>query len=123
MAAALLPDTLRDRLQDIDDNRRLAEIRDDLVRTRLPEILLGVLTGCDAETDDSMHVRAVDVRWRISYNDNLLWKKLIGGSGDETVTSVRETPDGGLLVCGTNIVNGLATIMLVKTDANGDIND
>lgn len=54
---------------------------------------------------------------------NLLWKKLIGGSGDETVNSIRETPDGGLLLCGTNTVNGLSTIMLVKTDANGNVDN
>lgn len=54
---------------------------------------------------------------------NLVWKKLIGGSGDETVNSIRETADGGLLLCGTNTVNGLSTIMLVKTDANGNVDN
>lgn len=52
---------------------------------------------------------------------NLLWKKLIGGSGDETVTSIRETPDKGLLLCGTNTINGLSTMMLMKTDSNGEL--
>jgi hypothetical protein len=52
---------------------------------------------------------------------NLVWKKLIGGSGDEAVSSIRETPDGGLLVCGTNTINGLSTMMLMKTDSNGNL--
>jgi hypothetical protein len=51
---------------------------------------------------------------------NLVWKKLIGGTGDETVTSIRETDDG-LLIFGTNTINGLSSLMLMKTDANGEI--
>ena len=54
---------------------------------------------------------------------NLLWKKLIGGTGDETASSIRQTADGGLLICGTNTVNGLSTIMLVKTDGNGNLDN
>lgn len=54
---------------------------------------------------------------------NLMWKKLIGGSGDETVTSIRETEDNGFLICGTNTVNGLSTIMLVKTDNKGNVDN
>ncbi|MEO5599751.1 MAG: hypothetical protein ABIR06_02370 [Cyclobacteriaceae bacterium] len=52
---------------------------------------------------------------------NLLWSKLIGGTGDETVTSLRETPDKGLLISGTNTINGLSSIMLMKTDEMGDV--
>lgn len=52
---------------------------------------------------------------------NLLWKKTIGGTGDEVITSIRETPDRGLLLFGTNTINGLSSMMLIKTDANGDI--
>lgn len=52
---------------------------------------------------------------------NLVWNKLIGGSGDEDVSSIRETSDGSLLISGTNTVNGLATIFLIKTNRNGEI--
>ena len=52
---------------------------------------------------------------------NLVWNKLIGASGDEDVNSIFETSDGGLLICGTNTVNGLATIFLIKTNRNGEI--
>ncbi len=51
---------------------------------------------------------------------NLLWRKLIGGSGDETVSSIRETSDKGLLLFGTNTINGVSSIMLLKTDEQGD---
>ncbi len=50
-----------------------------------------------------------------------LWNRLIGGSGDEVVGSIRETSDGGLLVCGTNKVNGLSSIFIMKTDKNGEL--
>ncbi len=53
----------------------------------------------------------------------LLWKKLIGGSGDEVVSSVRETPDKGLLIFGTNTINGLSSLMLIKTDEQGELKD
>lgn len=54
---------------------------------------------------------------------NLLWKKLLGGTGDEVIASIRETPDKGLLLFGTNTINGLSTLMLIKTDALGEIKD
>jgi hypothetical protein len=54
---------------------------------------------------------------------NLIWKKLIGGTGDEIISSIRETPDKGLLLFGTNTINGLSSMMLIKTDANGEIKD
>jgi hypothetical protein len=50
-----------------------------------------------------------------------LWSRLIGGSGDEVVSSIRETSDGGLLVCGTNTVNGLSSVFIMKTDRNGEL--
>jgi hypothetical protein len=52
---------------------------------------------------------------------NLLWKKLLGGSGDEVITSIRQTADNGFLLFGTNTINGLSSMMLLKTDENGDI--
>lgn len=52
---------------------------------------------------------------------NLVWDKLIGGSGDEIVSSICEGSDGSLLICGTNTVNGLSSIFLMKTDKNGEL--
>lgn len=58
---------------------------------------------------------------RLDAVGNLVWKKTIGGTGDEVVTSIRETPDNGFLLFGTNTINGLSSLMLLKTDANGNI--
>jgi hypothetical protein len=52
---------------------------------------------------------------------NMLWAKTFGGSGDETVSTVRETKDGGLIVCGTNTLGNYSSIFLIKTDKNGDL--
>lgn len=52
---------------------------------------------------------------------NHIWNQLIGGSGDEEANSISETSDGGLLICGTNNVNGLSSIFLIKTSKRGEI--
>ncbi len=58
---------------------------------------------------------------KIDPNGNLIWKKTIGGTGSETVSTIREADDRGLVLCGTNTVNGVASIFLIKTDRNGDL--
>jgi hypothetical protein len=57
---------------------------------------------------------------RIDAFGNVLWNKYIGGVGDETVSSIRTTPDG-FLICGSSSVNGLSSLLLIKMDKNGDI--
>jgi hypothetical protein len=56
---------------------------------------------------------------KVDPNGNLIWKKMIGGTGSETVSTIRETEDRGLLISGTNTVNGVPSIYLIKTDRNG----
>lgn len=51
----------------------------------------------------------------------ILWSKIIGGTGDETVSSIRTMADGSLLICGTNTINELSSVMIIKTDANGEL--
>ncbi len=58
---------------------------------------------------------------KVDGKGNLLWKKIIGGAGDETVNSIRETSDGGLLLCGSNNVSGLSSIFMMKTDKDGTL--
>lgn len=50
-----------------------------------------------------------------------LWTRLIGGTGAETANSIRTMSDGSLVICGTNTINGLSSVMVVKTDANGSL--
>lgn len=49
------------------------------------------------------------------------WNKILGGTGDETVQSIQETADGGLLLCGSKDASGLPVPFLIKTDAYGNI--
>lgn len=58
---------------------------------------------------------------RLDALGNELWRKYLGGSGDEVVTAVHEAPDGGIVLTGTNTVNGLKTIFFIKTDRNGEL--
>jgi hypothetical protein len=60
---------------------------------------------------------------KVDASGKLIWTKLIGGSGDEVVSSIRQTSDRGLLLFGTNTINGLSSMMLLKTDENGNINN
>ncbi len=54
---------------------------------------------------------------------NMLWNQVIGGSGDESVTSIVETDDGGLLLCGSKDASGLPAIFLIKTNPQGIIEE
>ncbi|HEY0741724.1 MAG TPA: hypothetical protein VGD40_09685 [Chryseosolibacter sp.] len=49
------------------------------------------------------------------------WIKTIGGSGDETVSAVREADDGGLVIFGTNNIGNYSSIFLIKTNAKGEL--
>jgi hypothetical protein len=52
---------------------------------------------------------------------NMVWNKTIGGAGNEVVSSIKETSDGGLLICGTNTLGNASIIFLIKTDKNGEL--
>jgi hypothetical protein len=60
---------------------------------------------------------------KIDSQGNVQWTKVLGGSGNETVNSIRETSDGGLLICGSNDLSGLSSIFIMKTDMNGELKD
>lgn len=53
----------------------------------------------------------------------ILWNKVWGGTGDEAIGSITETSDGGLLLCGSRDASGLPSMFLIKTNANGEIQD
>jgi hypothetical protein len=58
---------------------------------------------------------------KVDLNGNLIWMRTIGGTGSETVSTIREIEDYGLLICGTNVISGVPSIFLIKTDANGEL--
>jgi hypothetical protein len=54
---------------------------------------------------------------------NIQWNRVMGGTGDETISGIRETEDGGLLLCGSKDASGLPAIFLIKTNPYGVIED
>lgn len=60
---------------------------------------------------------------KVDLQGNLFWMQTIGGTGSETVSTIRETEDGGLLICGTNTLSNVPSIFLIKTDRNGELKD
>lgn len=50
-----------------------------------------------------------------------IWNKTIGGTGDEVPCSIKETSDGGLLICGTNTLGSASSVFIIKTDKNGEL--
>jgi hypothetical protein len=60
---------------------------------------------------------------KVDASGSIIWNKIIGGDGDETVSSIREGDDGSLLICGSNSVSGLSSIFVMKTDAQGELKD
>jgi hypothetical protein len=60
---------------------------------------------------------------KVSAGGNLVFAKDIGGSGDEIVSNIIETDDGGLIISGTNTVGSYGSIFVIKTDANGNLNN
>ncbi len=58
---------------------------------------------------------------RVDPFGNVLWNQILGGSGDESVSTVRQTSDGGFLICGTLNLSGLTSMYVLKTDSNGQL--
>ena len=52
---------------------------------------------------------------------NTVWNRTIGGAGNEVVSSIKETADQGLLICGTNTLGNASTVFLIKTDKKGQL--
>lgn len=49
------------------------------------------------------------------------WVRTIGGAGDESVTSVVEASDGGIVILGTNNIGNYSSIFLIKTNSAGEL--
>jgi len=58
---------------------------------------------------------------RIDPFGTVLWNRVLGGTGNESVSTVRQTSDGGFLICGTLDLAGLSSIYILKTDKNGEL--
>lgn len=51
----------------------------------------------------------------------MVWSKIIGGTGDEVLTAIKESDDGGLVLLGTNTLAQASTAFLIKTDNKGEL--
>lgn len=58
---------------------------------------------------------------KLSAAGNMLWYRLLGGSGDDVPAAIKETPDGDLIIVGTHTLGNYSTIFLAKTDKNGEL--
>ena len=58
---------------------------------------------------------------KVNATGDIKWNVVFGGTGDEVVNSIRETEDGGLLLCGSKDAAGLPALFLLKTDENGKL--
>ncbi|MEO1050103.1 MAG: hypothetical protein AAFX87_05745 [Bacteroidota bacterium] len=54
---------------------------------------------------------------------NIQWDSLIGGAGDEIGGTVRQTADGGYVIFGTSLLQGVSSMVLVKTNSLGQLVD
>lgn len=54
---------------------------------------------------------------------NVLWNRILGGAGDESVRVVRATSTGDFILCGTSTISGLSSVFLMKINSSGDLKD
>jgi hypothetical protein len=54
---------------------------------------------------------------------NVQWSKSFGGAGDEVVNTAIQSPDGGYIVTGTSIIQGFASMFMMKVNENGDLSN
>lgn len=90
----------------------------------------GYAVACVSESSDGTvtnHIGGYDY-WILKLNaaGDLQWQKSLGGSGDDFVRDIKQTPDGGYIVLGyssSNLPNGhgLKEAYLVKISSTGTI--
>ena len=83
-----------------------------------------VLGGYGNNYDPSSFTGSTDkiVILRTDLDGNLLWNRTYGGSGDDRLTSISQTSDGGFaMLAYTSSFKETQSIWLVKMDANGAI--
>jgi hypothetical protein len=77
-----------------------------------------VITG-SAESQNNTDLVLI----KVDAAGNVIWTRRFGGAGDEVPTAIRETPEGDLIICGTNTIGSFATVFLLKTNRNGELKD
>lgn len=80
-----------------------------------------VLAGHFTTTPDKGNGLNDIVLIKLDFTGEVQWVQTIGGTGSETVSTIRETSDQGLLICGTSVVGGVSTVFLIKTNNKGEL--
>jgi hypothetical protein len=60
---------------------------------------------------------------RLDAFGKMMWHKIIGGTGNEIVSSVRTTSDGGFIIGGSSTIGGLSSVYLLKINRSGELKD
>lgn len=60
---------------------------------------------------------------KVSSFGDIVWLNTIGGSGDESVSTVVETEDEGIIVFGTNTIGNYSSFFMIKTNSHGELID
>jgi hypothetical protein len=76
-----------------------------------------VLAGSTKSGNDARDIYLV----KVNALGEIIWNRVLGGEGDETVGSIREEADGSLVLSGTNDLSGLSSLFLIKLDKNGEL--
>jgi hypothetical protein len=84
----------------------------------------GFVLACSmAQTPDRGNGGTDVVLIKIDAFGNYKWDKLLGGSGNEVATSIRELSDGSLLISGTSTISNVSSMFIIRADANGDLKE
>ena len=84
----------------------------------------GFVLACSmAQTPDKGNGGTDIVLIKIDAFGNYEWDKLMGGSGNELATSIRELPDGTLLISGTSTISNVSSMFIIRSDGNGDLKE
>jgi hypothetical protein len=58
---------------------------------------------------------------KLNWAGELIWMKTYGAQGNEVPSGILETPEGDLVVVGTNTLEEYASAFLLRTDKNGEL--
>jgi hypothetical protein len=58
---------------------------------------------------------------KLDATGTMKWMKKFGGAGNDDVVTIIESPDQGLVLCGTSTIGTYSIPFLIKTDRNGDL--